>query len=132
MNSESPVPVLLPGSESPDAILRFGHYEVLRTPEGLPWELGKGAMGVTYKAFDTRLKIEVVLKQINPELLEDRPTQKLFLREARAAAQVRHPNVAAVIHLGDTEPFFYTMEFVAGQPLSSLLDQREICRSPRR
>jgi serine/threonine protein kinase len=124
VNSESPVPVLLPRSETSDAILRFGHYEVLRTPEGLPWELGKGAMGITYKAFDTRLKIEVVLKLISPGLLEDRPTQKLFVREARAAAKVRHPNVAAVIHLGDTEPFFYTMEFVAGQPLSSLLEQR--------
>ncbi len=124
VNSESPVPVLLPGSDAPATILRFGHYEVLCTPEGLPWELGKGAMGVTYKAFDTRLKIEVVLKKINPSLLEDRPTQKLFLREARAAAKVRHPNIAAVIHLGDTEPFFYTMEFVAGRSLSSLLEER--------
>ena len=81
-------------------------------------------MGITYKAFDTRLKIEVVLKQISGELLEDKPTQRLFLREARAAAKVRHPNIASVIHLGDSEPFFYTMEFVAGQPLSSLLEQR--------
>ncbi len=124
MSSDSPVPVLSPGSETPGEVLRFGHYEVLLNPEGQPWELGRGSMGVTYKAFDTRLKIEVVLKQINPGLLEDKPTQKLFLREARAAAKVRHPNIAAVIHLSDTEPFFYTMEFVAGQPLSSLLEQR--------
>ncbi len=124
MNVESPIPVLSPGSDAPSAVLQFGHYEVLRTPDGLPWELGRGAMGVTYKAFDTRLKIEVVLKQISPGLLEDKPTQKLFLREARAAAKVRHPNVAAVIHLSDSEPFFYTMEFVDGQPLSSLLEQR--------
>jgi serine/threonine protein kinase len=124
VSSELPAPVLFPESETTDAILRFGHYEVLTTPEGQPWELGKGAMGITYKAFDTRLKIEVVLKQIRSGLLEDRPTQMLFLREARAAAKVRHPNIAAVIHLGDSEPFFYTMEFVAGQPLSSLLEQR--------
>ncbi len=124
MNAEAPTSgssLALPVVAPP---LRFGHYEVLHLPDGRPWELGKGAMGVTYKAFDTRLKIEVVLKQIRPRLLEDERMQRLFLREARAAAKVRHPNIAAVIHLSDREPFFYTMEFVAGRSLADVLKER--------
>ena len=124
MHSEAPAPPLLSEPELSGPGLRFGHYEVLLKPDGQPWELGRGAMGVTYKAFDTRLKIEVVLKQIRTGMLEDKLTQKLFLREARAAARVRHPNIAAVIHLSDSAPFFYTMEFVAGDPLSAVLHER--------
>ena len=124
MNSESPISDVSPARSTAETTLRFGHYEVLRMLDGQPWELGKGAMGVTYKAFDTRLKIEVVLKQIRSRLLEDERMQQLFLREARAAAKVRHPNIAAVIHLSDREPFFYTMEFVAGRSLAEVLKER--------
>ncbi len=124
VNPEAPTSGPSPASPVVEPPLRFGHYEVLRHPDGQLWELGKGAMGVTYKALDTRLKIEVVLKQIRPRLLEDERMQRLFLREARAAAKVRHPNIAAVIHLSDREPFFYTMEFVAGRSLADLLKKR--------
>ena len=124
VNPEAPTSGPSPALPVVEPPLRFGHYEVLRQPDGQLWELGKGAMGVTYKALDTRLKIEVVLKQIRPRLLEDERMQRLFLREARAAAKVRHPNIAAVIHLSDREPFFYTMEFVAGRSLADLLKER--------
>ena len=124
LNTEAPAPALLNDPETTRQVPHFGHYEVLLKPDGRPWELGRGSMGVTYKAFDTRLKIEVVLKQIKPGMLEDKLSQKLFLREARAAARVRHPNIAAVIHLSDSAPFFYTMEFVAGEPLSAVLGER--------
>ncbi len=81
-------------------------------------------MGVTYRAFDTKLKVEVVLKLIHPEVLQNERIQHLFLREARAAAKVRHPNIAAVITLHDEPPFYYAMEFVDGAPLSAVLKSR--------
>ena len=57
-------------------------------------------MGVTYKAFDTTLRCEVALKVIHPRDLADATSRARFLSEARAAAQLRHRNIAAVFHLG--------------------------------
>jgi len=104
--------------------LRFAHYEVLRRADGSLWELGKGGMGVTYKAFDSKLKVDVVLKLPHEHLMGSERNLRLFLREARAAAKVRHPNIAAVIHLNDEPPYYYVMEFVAGQPLDRLLKEQ--------
>jgi serine/threonine protein kinase len=110
---------------SPEADLAFGHYRVLRRADGSIWELGRGAMGVTYKAFDEQLRIDVALKVITPGKVDDTKAQTLFLREARAAARVRHPNVASVVFLS-TIPgnFFYAMEFVAGESLADWLQRR--------
>ena len=72
-------------------------------------------MGVTYKAFDTNLHCHVALKIIAPDLLGDQLTRERFQREARVAAAIRHPNVAAVSYLGEEEgEIFYAMEFVEG------------------
>jgi serine/threonine protein kinase len=57
-------------------------------------------MGVTYKAFDVDLRCPVTLKVISEKYLGDEGARLRFLREARAAASVRHPNVASVFHLG--------------------------------
>ena len=102
----------------------FGQYEVPRKPDGSLWELGHGGMGITYRAFDTKLRVEVVLKLIHAHLLKDERIQRLFLREARAAAKVRHPNIAAVVNLHDAPPFYYAMEFVHGKSLSVMLAAR--------
>ncbi len=103
----------------------FGHFRVATHPDGLPIELGRGAMGVTYKAHDERLRIDVALKVIRPSQIEDARAQALFLREARAAARVHHANVASVVFLSDTPGnFFYAMEFVAGVPLQDWLRRR--------
>jgi serine/threonine protein kinase len=73
-------------------------------------------MGVTYKAFDVDLHCSVTLKVISKRYLGDESARLRFLREARAAASVRHPNVASVFHLGRTgQNYFYTMEFVEGK-----------------
>ena len=58
-------------------------------------ELGRGAMGVTYKAVDINLHCPVTLKVISEKYLGDEAARLRFLREARAAASVRHPNVAS-------------------------------------
>src|SRR3974377_1506460 len=104
------------------AVQRFEHYELVTGEEGKPVELGRGAMGVTYKAFDVDLHCPVTLKVISERYLGDESARLRFLREARAAASVRHPNVAWVLHLGRTgQNYFYAMEFVEGETLEKLI-----------
>src|SRR5580704_1417411 len=104
------------------AAQRFEHYELVTGEDGKPVELGRGAMGVTYKAFDVDLRCPVTLKVISEQYLGDEPARLRFLREARAAASLRHPNVASVFHLGRTgENYFYAMEFVEGETLEKLI-----------
>jgi serine/threonine protein kinase len=101
---------------------RFEHYELATDKNGKPVELGRGAMGVTYKAFDVDLQCSVTLKVINEKYLGDESARLRFVREARAAASVRHPNVASVLHLGRTgSSYFYAMEFVGGEALEHLI-----------
>jgi serine/threonine protein kinase/TPR repeat protein len=105
--------------------LAFDHYEVLTREDGSPFELGRGAMGITYKAFDTNLRVNVALKVINAKYLESEIAQQRFMREARAAAQLRHPNVASVFHLGtNRDAFFYAMEFVDGETVESFIQRQ--------
>src|SRR5262245_31556627 len=75
---------------------RFEDLEVVKGEDGKPVELGRGAMGITYRAFDVDLRCPVTLKVINERYLGDESARLRFLREARAAASVRHPNVASV------------------------------------
>ena len=73
-------------------------------------------MGVTYKAIDTHLRCPVALKIISAQFIGNESARSRFLREARAAASVRHPNVATVHHLGESGGnYFYAMEFVDGK-----------------
>lgn len=102
----------------------FQHYQVLRRADGSLWELGRGAMGVTYKAFDTNLRCHVALKVISAHYLHSDMAGQRFIREARIAARVRHPNIAAVYHLGtDPQGFFYSMEFIDGETLETLVER---------
>src|ERR1700704_847232 len=102
--------------------LRFEHYEVLTRDDGTPMELGRGAMGVTYKALDVNLRYAVALKVINARFIGDESARRRFVREARAAARVRHPNVASVFHLGKSgDSYFYAMEFVDGESLDKVI-----------
>ena len=101
---------------------RLEHYELVRGADGKPVELGRGAMGVTYKAFDIDLHCPVTLKVISERYLGDESARLRFLREARAAAKLRHSNVASVLHLGRTgSSYFYAMEFVEGETLEKLI-----------
>ena len=101
---------------------RFEHYELMCDEDGKPLELGRGAMGITFKAFDVDLQCPVALKVISERYLGDESARLRFLREARAAASVRHPNVASVFHLGrSAEDYFYAMEFVEGETLENLI-----------
>ena len=108
--------------------LVFGDFEVEQRPDGFYWELGHGAMGTTYLAADKVLRRRVALKVIEvPAVATARDAQAIrqrFLREARAAAALRHPNVAAVYHFGaspDGAHFYYAMELVEGETLEALV-----------
>ena len=99
--------------------IEFEHYRLLQNEDGSPVELGRGAMGITYKAFDKNLRCDVALKVISERLLEDPIASGRFLREARSAAKLRHRNVASIFHLGrHGSSYFYAMEFIDGETLT--------------
>src|ERR1700683_3851760 len=75
---------------TPDQLAQaFDHYELVTGGDGKPIELGRGAMGITYKAFDVDLRCPVTLKVISERYLGDETARLRFLREARAAAGLR-------------------------------------------
>jgi serine/threonine protein kinase/Flp pilus assembly protein TadD len=100
---------------------QLGAYTIEHHADGSAWELGHGAMGVTYRAIDKALNRPVALKIINTDRgSHSAETRERFMREARAAAALRHPNVAAVYQFGvreETGQFFYAMELVEGETL---------------
>lgn len=115
--------LLLGGLTDPKSVnRRFQHYEVSISSDGVtPWELGRGAMGITYHAVDTNLGSPVALKVIGTRYSADLGARERFRREAQAAAQLRHPNVATVFHFGETPAgqCFYAMELVEGETLEA-------------
>src|SRR5438876_4142886 len=110
-------------TESPNSLV-FGDFEVARREDGSLWELGRGAFGVTYLAVDNVLHRKVALKVIDvPAAARGSDTvRERFLREARAAAALRHPNVAAIYQFGASpngRRCFYAMELVEGETLET-------------
>ena len=102
---------------------RLGNYRIERRDDGSLWELGHGAMGVTYRAVDTSLQRPVALKLIASEWVKrGAEARERFMREARTAAALRHPNVATVYHFGIREEngqCFCAMELVEGETLET-------------
>ena len=100
--------------------MRFDRYEVMSREDGSIHRMGQGAIASTYKALDLDLKVPVVLKVIRPQALEDETSRKRFLREARSAALIRHPNVASIYRLAEENgSCFYAREFVTGETLET-------------
>jgi serine/threonine protein kinase len=103
----------------------FEHYEVMTRDDGSLCELGRGAMGITYKGLDTRLRVPVALKVINAAHLHSEKARQRFVREARSAAKLRHRNVASVFHLGqEDDNYFYAMEFIDGETVDAWLKRQ--------
>src|SRR6266487_1836044 len=101
--------------------LRFGVYEIDCREDGRLYELGRGAMGVTYRATDTSLQRKVALKIIKTDIAErSADARERFIHEARAAAALRHENIATVHQFGmrlETGQYFYAMELIDGETL---------------
>ncbi|MEE8580562.1 MAG: protein kinase, partial [Myxococcota bacterium] len=106
------------GSSAPTTWLCETRYEILE-------EIGRGGMGVVFKARDQRLGRVVALKRL-PDNLQDHPKAiQLFLREAQASAQLTHPNIVTVFDADQTEgTFFITMELLKGYPLNVILKKK--------
>ncbi len=101
---------------------RFQHYEICVREDGITLdELGRGAMGITYRAVDVNLDSPVALKVISAACSGKPEARERFRCEARAAAQLRHPNVASVFHFGEMPDgeCFYAMELVEGETLEA-------------
>src|SRR5215468_3630574 len=101
--------------------VRFGIYEIDCHADGSLCELGRGAMGVTYLATDTSLQRKVALKIIKTDIAErSADARERFMREARAAAALRHEHIATVYQFGmrvETGQYFYVMELIEGETL---------------
>jgi serine/threonine protein kinase/tetratricopeptide (TPR) repeat protein len=86
-------------------------------------ELGRGGMGVVYKAEDTKLKRTVALKLLPPELTHIPEVKERFMREAQAAAALDHPNICTVYEFDEAEEkTFISMAYVEGQSLRKKLE----------
>jgi len=109
----APVPELTMGSTL------AGRYQIIE-------ELGKGGMGVVYKAEDTRLKRTVALKFLPEELSRDRHALERFEREAQAASALNHPHICTIYDIDDYEgQHFIAMELLEGQTLKHrILEKR--------
>lgn len=95
----------------------LAHYRIER-------KIGGGAMGVVYRARDLALDRTVGLKVLRPEVSQDVRFVHRFLREARAAARVSHPNLAHIYFVGEQDgQHFFAMEFVSGQDLQARVEE---------
>ncbi len=96
---------------------RIGRYEVIE-------ELGRGGMARVYRARDTQLQRIVALKVLAAQLSLDAEFIKRFEREARTAANLRHPHIVTIYDIGEDQGIHYiAMEYIAGRPLHSILEQ---------
>jgi len=96
----------------------ISHFSILE-------KLGEGGMGVVYKARDTHLHRVVAIKVLPPEKVADAERKQRFVREAKAASSLNHPNIITVHEVGNEGGLdFIVMEFVAGKPLSNLIGRK--------
>src|SRR6266487_7194415 len=117
--------LLQPIAPQPDSLV-FGDFEIARREDGSLWELGCGAMGVTYRATDKVLHRTVALKVIETPAAagNSQAVRERFLRAARAAAALKHPNVAGIFQFGaspEIDRCYYAMELVEGETLEALV-----------
>jgi len=90
----------------------LSHYKIVE-------EISRGGMGIVYRATDTRLNRDVALKVLPPELTADADRRERFIREARAASALEHPNIAVIHDVGEEDGVsFIAMELVRGDKLS--------------
>lgn len=107
------------GSRRSDIGTVIGHYEIVGY-------LGSGGMGEVYKALDTKLGRSVALKVLNEKFTRDEPNLQRFVREAKAASSLNHPNILVIHEIDEAagSPFIVS-EYVLGTTLREIISQRE-------
>src|SRR5262245_33685423 len=96
------------------------HYRILK-------EIGKGGMGVVYKAEDTKLHRTVAIKVLSADLVGDEKARTRFMREARAASSIDHPNICTVFEINDVDGvLFFVMPYVEGRTLKKAIGGRSL------
>ena len=113
---------LLADEQLDDMLLgsRFGPYSIKK-------QLGLGGMGEVFLAHDARLDRSVALKLLSPVLTGDSATRTRFLREARLASALDHPNVCTIHEAGEAEGrLFIAMQYVEGETLGQIIDGRPL------
>jgi serine/threonine-protein kinase len=103
-------------------IQKLGRYEIVG-------ELGRGSMGVVYKAIDPLIERTVAIKTISLDLPKDELAtfEERFYREAKSAGKLNHPNIVTIYDVGESDNIAYiAMEFLEGQSLRELLDSGEV------
>jgi len=97
---------------------RLGKYQVGS-------EIGQGGMGTVYKGYDPTLERYVALKVMAPHLTWEEEFVERFLREARAAARLRHPNIVTIYDVGrDRGSYYFSMDYVEGKTVAQLIKER--------
>jgi serine/threonine protein kinase/tetratricopeptide (TPR) repeat protein len=95
----------------------FGKYEVVR-------ELGRGAMGIVYLAFDPDLERQVAIKTISSSITE-KDLRERFVREARSAGKLRHNNIVTIYDFDqEGDQLFIAMELLEGRDLDAVIEER--------
>ena len=99
---------------------RIGRYQVIE-------RIGRGAMGVVYRAHDSAMGRDVALKVLTTDLEDDPDIRIRFHREAQAAASLSHPNIITIFDVGeDADRFFIVMELLRGATLREFLKQSDV------
>ena len=102
----------------------LGHYKILD-------RIGAGGIGDVYRARDTKLGRTVAIEVLSPEVARNPSRRERFLEDARAAAVLSHPNIAALYEVGEEKELAYIVcEFVPGEPLTTIIANRSL--NPRR
>ena len=111
-NPRAPAPALIPGT------VLAGKYKILE-------EIGRGGMGVVYRARDTHLDRFVAIKVLAAEKTSDSGRRQRFTQEARSASSLQHPNIITVHDIaGEAGMDFIVMEYVTGKTLGDLIPRR--------
>ena len=94
------------------------HYEIVET-------LGRGGMGVVYKARDTHLDRFVAIKVLPPEKVADPDRKRQFVQEAKAASALNHPNIVHIYDIAEADGIqFIAMEYVPGKTLDQMIGRK--------
>lgn len=98
----------------------MGKYEILE-------ELGRGGMGIVYKAFDTQLKRHCAIKVLVPiGNIDKKRAIERFKTEAMAIAKITHPNIVQVYEVHDQHPYFFVMNYIEGLPLDTYIEDLDL------